>query len=103
MGRQTNRDCDSVINDYTYIKTINILNTVSIRKNSFQNEVAQMLRNAEIKQGKQFIKKIKLTEQIIQGISKPELWFLPHYYTYSYKGSLKYFKGLRHYGVKRRA
>ena len=30
--RQTNRNSNSVINDYTYIKTINILNTVSTNK-----------------------------------------------------------------------
>ena len=42
---------NSVINDCTYIKTINILNTVSINnKKSFRDEVAQMLRNAKVKQ-----------------------------------------------------
>ena len=55
MDRQTNRNSNSVINDCTYIKTINILKTVSInnnKKKSFQDEVAEMLRNAEVKQGK---------------------------------------------------
>ena len=32
--RQTNRNSNSVINDCTYIKTINILNTVGIYKKS---------------------------------------------------------------------
>ena len=53
MDKQTNRNTNSVINDCTYIKTINILNTVSInKKKSLQDEVVQMLRNAEVKQGK---------------------------------------------------
>ena len=56
MDRQTNRNSNSVINDCTYIKTINILNTFSInkttKKKNLQDEVAQMLKNAEVKQGK---------------------------------------------------
>ena len=42
--------------------------------------------------------------QIIQDISKPELWFLLiiycHIIIHIPTVSLKYFKGLRHYGVK---
>ena len=37
MDRQTNRNSNSVINDCTYIKTINILNTVSIDKKKEKN------------------------------------------------------------------
>ena len=48
MDRQTNRNSNTVVNDCTYIKTINILNTVNInkKKKHFQDKMAQILRNA---------------------------------------------------------
>ena len=68
MDRQTNRNSNSVINDYTCIKTINILNTVSINnkynKKSFHDEVPQMLRNAG------------QTRELIYKLSTLELPFL---------------------------
>ena len=60
MDRQTNRNSNSVINDCTDTKTINILNTVSINKKSFKDEVAQMLKNAG--QTREIIYKLSIWE-----------------------------------------